>query len=431
MSKAQPIQPSERADILDILRGFALLGIFLANSAVFSQYVMQAPAETATWPTASIDKVLSWVHFALIDGKFYSLFSLLFGIGFSVFLYNKKAAGNDGILLFYRRLAFLMLFGIAHIYLLWDGDILLFYAVFGMLLPAFRNVSNRALISIAVVLLLSPILVDTLKIISEGKWNIANPFFKKALATDASVGITEENARNWLIVHKDYDSILDWNRSGFWWSAFLRLDSNRPMKVLAMFLVGLYVGRNLIYTRLEAYKSLLKKVQFWGLGIGIVAGIIHAYVEFDGERLPKPAGIWDTVFYALNVTPLAMGYAATLALWYTDGKLNWLLLPLRHAGRMALTNYIMQSVMGIIIYYGIGLGLGVKAGPSLFMPVAVGVFIFQVLYSRIWLSYFQYGPLEWVWRMLTYGKWLPIAKKTTASGSNNSDYILPNDNVKS
>ena len=410
MSQAPPIQPKERADILDILRGFALLGIFLANSAVFSQYVMQTPAETATWPTAGIDKILGWLHFALIDGKFYSLFSLLFGIGFSVFLYNKKAKGNDGILLFYRRLAFLMLFGIAHIYLLWDGDILLFYAVFGTLLPAFRNVSNRSLIIIAVLLLLSPILVDTLKILSEGKWNMAEPFLKKALATDASVGITEENARSWLIVHQDYGKILDWNRSGFWWSAFLRMDSNRPMKVLAMFLLGLYVGRNLIYVRLAEYKAMLGKVQFWGLAFGIITGIIHAYFEFDGERLPKPAGIWDTIFYALNVTPLALGYAATIALWYINGKLKWLLLPLRWMGRMALTNYMIQSVFGIIIYYGIGLGLGVKAGPSFFMPVALLVFLIQVVYSKIWLQYFNYGPMEWIWRMLTYGKPLRLKK---------------------
>lgn len=415
MQQTQPIKVQERSDILDILRGFALLGICLANAAVFSQFVMQTPDEIASWPTAGTDRILNWAHFALINGKFYSLFSLLFGIGFTVFLYNKSSRSNEGILLFYRRLAFLMLFGIAHIYLLWDGDILLFYAVFGLLLPLFRKVSDRNLIITAVVLLLLPILLDVLKIVSEGKWNVSNYFLKKALERDAAVGITEEGARSWLIVHKDYGKVLDWNSSGFWWSAFLRFDSNRPMKVLAMFLLGLYVGRNLIYARLEQYKPLLKKLQVWGLAIGIIAGLFLAWFEFDGQRLPKPAGIWDSIFYAVNVTPLALGYAATIALWHLGGKLNWLLNPLRHVGRMALTNYIMQSVLGIIIYYGIGFGLGLKAGPSFFMPVAILVFVVQVIYSTIWLKYFNYGPLEWIWRMLTYGKYLPIRKNNDNS----------------
>ena len=409
-ASTSPTQLNERATILDILRGFALLGIFLANSAVFSLFVMQDSKVTDSYSTAGIDKWLGWFHFAFIDGKFYSLFSLLFGIGFSIIFLRNKAKGLNGLTIFYRRLAVLFLFGLAHCLLLWDGDILMFYAVVGMFLPLFRNVADKTLVILAICLLASPLLFDLAKVLSDGKLDISQPFLQKALARTNELGITQENSGTWLITNTRYKDLLNWSSSGFWWSWFLRLNSNRPVKVLAMFLIGLYVGRNLIYSRLEEYKTLLKKVQLFGLGLGIPAGIMHAYFELDKKHLPATEGLWDTLSYALNVAPLSLGYAATIALWYVSRKNLWLLQPLRHVGRMALTNYIMQSALGVFIYYGIGLGMAANAGPALFMPIAVGVFIIQVIYSKIWLSYFNYGPLEWIWRMLTYGKYLPLLK---------------------
>ena len=411
-SIVSPVSANERADVLDILRGFALLGILLANSAVFSQYIMQDPKVTATWPTAAADKILGWFHFAMVDGKFYSLFSLLFGIGFSIIFLKNKNRGTNGLRLFYRRLLILALFGLIHTFLIWDGDILFFYAVFGLLLPLFRNVADKTLLIIAGSLLLSPLLIDFLKVITHGRWDVSKPFLNAALARDQFVGITEENARQWLLVHKSYSKVLDWNSSGIWWGWFFRMESNRPVKVLAMFLIGLYVGRNHIYNQLEQYKPLIKKMRNWGLGIGLPAGLLHAWFQFDDQRLPAWGGLLDTTFYALNVTPLAIGYAATLALWYVNAKFLPLLKPLRYVGRMALTNYIMQSVISMIIYYGIGFGLGKNAGPTFYIPVALMIFLFQVLYSKLWFRFFNYGPLEWIWRMLTYGKFLSLKKNS-------------------
>jgi uncharacterized protein len=412
-----PLLNNDRADILDILRGFALLGILLANSAVFSFYVMQNPEVKSGFSTAAVDKWLAWVHFAFIDGKFYSLFSLLFGIGFSIIFFRNKNAGRNGLTIFYRRLFILLLFGIVHCLLIWDGDILMFYAIVGMVLPLFTNVSDRALLITATCLLISPLIFDLLKVVSDGKLNVSKPFLDAAIARDKVIGLSEENAGNWLLVNKDYKHILDWNSSGIWFGWFLRMDSNRPVKVLAMFLLGLYIGRHQIFMQLHQFKPLLKKVQWFGWGLGIPAGILHAYFELDEKRLPALAGLWDTLFYALNVAPLALGYAATIALWHVNGKMKPLLNPLRHVGRMALTNYFMQSIMAITIYYGIGMGLGAKFGPALFMPVAIGVFILQVIYSKIWMTYFNYGPLEWIWRMLTYGKTLKIRKPKNTSNA--------------
>ncbi len=405
-----PLLNNERADILDILRGFALLGILLANSAVFSFYVMQNPGVTAGFSTAAIDKWLAWVHYVFIDGKFYSLFSLLFGIGFSIIFLRNKNAGRNGLTIFYRRLFVLLLFGIAHCLLIWDGDILMFYAIVGIFLPLFRNVSDKTLLILAICLLLSPLIFDLLKVLSDGKLNVSKPFLEAAVARDKVIGLSEENAATWLLVNKDYKHILDWNSSGIWFGWYLRMDSNRPVKVLAMFLLGLYIGRHQIFMQLKQFKPMLKKVQWLGWGLGIPAGLLHAYFEMDGKRLPAASGLFDTLFYALNVAPLALGYAATIALWYVNGKMIPQLKPLRHVGRMALTNYFMQSIMAIAIYYGIGMGLGAKFGPAFFMPIAIGIFFRQVIYSKIWMTYFNYGPLEWIWRMLTYGRLLKLKK---------------------
>lgn len=409
-TKATPILQQERADVLDGLRGFALLGIILANSAVFSLYVFQSPNALKEYSTASADSILFFLSHVLVEGKFYSIFSLLFGIGFSIIFLRNKNKGKNGLLVFYRRLLILLLFGLCHSLLLWDGDILFFYALAGMFLPLFRNTGNKTLLWLTALLLVSPVVFDVLKIISNGRWNIANSFLLKATAIDKENGIEGLYPGNWLIIHDSYADILKWSQSGFWWSWYLRLDSNRIVKVFAMFLLGLYVGRNELYLHLSNYKTLLERIRKWGFLIGIPAGIAFAWFASDKKSLPQPEDIWDTITYLLNVAPLALAYATTISLWYVNGKFQKTLSFLQPVGRMALTNYIMQTVMGVIIYYGIGIGLGGKFGPAGYIPIAIVLFIFQILFSNWWLLYFQYGPFEWIWRQLTYWKRLPLKK---------------------
>jgi uncharacterized protein len=408
-SSTLPVDKTQRADILDILRGFALLGICLANAGYFSLHIFQKQEQLALLSTARINHWLTLAHFALIDGKFYSLFSLLFGIGFAIIFFQKNAGTKKGLYFFYRRLFFLMLFGLAHSLLLWDGDILFFYALVGALLPLFRNCSNKTLIVLCILLLSSPVLFDILKVVSNGKWNISRPFFELATAYDKKAGITDQNLPTWLITHDTYKDLMAWSRSGFWWSWQLRLDSNRIPKVLAMFLLGLCIGRIRLYERLTENRLLLRKVQLWSFVVGLPAGVAAAYFHSDGKELPSAAGLWDTIFYALNVAPLSIAYAATIALLYDRHRwFKWL----QPVGRMALTNYIGQTIFGIAVYYGIGLGFGSNIGPAYYMPIAICIFIVQVLYSHLWMRYFEYGPLEWLWRHLTYGKRLSMLKKS-------------------
>lgn len=405
-----PVSANERSDILDILRGFALAGICVANYSIFSLYAFQPEEVRAAMPTAAIDQWFIYFHFTFIDGKFYSLFSLLFGIGFSIIYMRNKQKGSSGLKLFYRRLLILMFIGLAHILLLWEGDILLLYALLGMLLPLFRTVGNKQLLVLWIILILSPLFFDALKVVSDNQWNLANPLRAIAIELSAKQGITMENFSSWHIDHTRYADLFQANQSGFFWRYQGLLDSNRIPKVLGMFLLGLYAGRKLIFKNLEAYRPLLKSVQRWGFGIGLPASM-YPWLKWDHQGLPEAIGLLDTLFYAISVVPLSLAYTTTLCLWYLSpsGKANlqWLAAP----GRMALTNYLMQSVIAIGIFYGIGLGLGARTGLVYVFMIALSVYAFQVWYSFLWLKHFRYGPMEWVWRCLTYGKQLSIRKE--------------------
>lgn len=406
-----PTSSTERADILDILRGIALLGICVANFPMFSLYIFQPLEVRASMPTASIDQFLEYFHFIFIDGKFYSLFSLLFGIGFSIIYLRNSQDGKRGLKIFYRRLLVLMIIGFAHLLLLWEGDILLLYALIGMLLPLFRSVSDRKLLVLWVLLILSPLLFDSLKVISDNRWNISTPVLDVAMQISSFHGITEENFSTWHVDHTQYKDLLLYNQSGIFWRYQGLLDNNRIPKVLGMFLLGLYTGRKLIFRGLEENKALLKKVRRYGFMIGLPTSIMFAWLALDDKHLPNIIGLADTLFYALSVVPLCLAYTSTICLWYITPVGNQNLKLFAAPGRIALTNYLMQTVFAIAIFYGIGFGLGAKTGLLYVFLISLAIYVIQIWYSNLWLKYFRFGPVEWVWKCLTYWKWLPIKKE--------------------
>lgn len=409
-----PVASFERSDILDILRGIALFGICIANYPVLSLYIFQKPEVINAMPTAAIDRLLPYFHFTFIDGKFYSIFSLLFGIGFSIILLRAKEKGK-GLRILYRRLVVLCLIGLLHTLLLWEGDILLLYGLLGLLLPLFRNVANKKLIIIAIILIVSPLLFDLVKVLTDGAWNLGNPFMKLAITNALQYGITLDNFVNWQAIHTNYIDIFHYNQSGLLFRWEMLFSSNRLPKVFAMFLVGLYAGRKLIYRNLEENKGLFKNVQRWGFFIGLPTSIIHCLLELDGTSLPQPYALLDTLAYAVSVIPLSLAYTATVCLWYLNAAKRKLLMFFSAPGRMALSNYLLQTIFGVLIFYGIGLGLGARTGLIYVYLIAICVYLFEVSFSAMWLRYFQFGPMEWVWRQLTYGKVFRIKKQNAPS----------------
>jgi len=407
-----PVSLTERADILDTLRGFALLGVLLDNLVGFTGWAFQTQAMREALPTWPADGILALSELTFINGKFYSLFSLLFGIGFSIILIRNEQKAINPLPVFYRRLFVLLVIGAAHLFLLWEGDILFLYALIGLILPLFRKCSDKTLLITSAALILSPLILDGIYILLNGK--SGDGLQRLAVSIDKKNGVpTDSTYATYL--YKPGSGLQEWRNwqaSGWAYRYSYILDSNRIPKVLGMFLLGFYAGRKMMYMHLEKYVTLFKKLRLWGFVVGIPAAIACTYFEiFAKEQMnPEPARLGHTFFYAISVVPLSLAYTSVICLHWIKKKGNSKLKVLAPMGRMALTNYIMQTILGILIYYGVGFGLGGNIGPALFIPVGLAVYAFQVLYSNLWFRYFNYGPLEWIWRMLTYGKRLKIVK---------------------
>jgi uncharacterized protein len=398
-----PVAAKQRFILLDFLRGIALSGIGLANFPEFALYTFQKDEVTEAMPTAGIDHVVKFLQYMFIDGKFYTLFSLLFGIGFSIIISKMR---DNGAGLFYRRMILLFLIGLFHLLFLWAGDILVLYALLGLLLPLFEKVSDKRLLICSGILLLFPVVIDTFIVLSG--YNLAAPAINTSVWLQQKAGITDDNFGIWLLEADTYQDVLKFNLQG----SFIRIqefiEGNRVFKVLGLFLLGLYIGRNRIYADLEGNVSLLKNIRFYGFLIALPLSVLYAWNAVHGRPLGM---ILSAVLYAVSVFPLSFAYISAICLWYLKKKECFLLTVLAALGRMALTNYIGQSVFGMFIFYGIGLGLGAAIGLIYVELIAAGVFFIQIIYSYVWLRYFRYGPSEWVWRMLTYKKWLKISKR--------------------
>ena len=395
----------QRTTLLDALRGFALFGVVWSNYAFLSAWVFLSPEEQQALPGAWMDAVLGPFHDILIDGKFYSIFSLLFGIGFGFFL-DKGASGQSRFL---RRMLWLLLIGVLHLRFLWAGDILSLYAILGLMLPLFRVVGDRALPVIATVLLLSPIAVDAARVLTADAFYPAAPLAEALAADDVLHGNLWQVLRN--VPLGSWAEFTNGCERSWLFRIWIIVDSNRPQKVLALFLIGLWIARRKLFADPVQHRDLLQRVMYTGFAIGLPFCVLNWYSIEHLPRLPEVQGLVNTVSYVLGVVPLALAYAAGFALLWIDTRWQKRFLVLAPMGRMALTNYLMQTVLGILIFYGIGLGLGGKVSMMGYESIALAVFIVQVLWSHWWLKRFHFGPMEWLWRSLTYGKVMAMRKQ--------------------
>lgn len=310
MSNITPTSTSQRHIFLDALRGFALLGVCLANYPEFSLYTFQQDSVIDAMPTAGVDKIVRFLQYLFIDGKFYTLFSVLFGIGFSIIISHAAEKEANGFRIFYRRMVILALIGCTHLMAIWSGDILLLYAVLGMLLPLFRYMSDRNILITASILLLLPVMID-------GIAETAGLFFAKYPYEQwwhyaGIYGITEDNFGTWLRDADSYREVHQFLIQGAWERMYEFIDGNRYFKVMGLFLIGFVVGRHKIYADLKTHKALLNKVVLWGSIIGLPISVLYAISGVNSH----PMGLTvHTVLYAVSVYPLGFAYAALLGLF--------------------------------------------------------------------------------------------------------------------
>lgn len=401
-----PSKAVKRIHYLDALRGIAVFAIFTANIAVFSGYFFLRNSNVLPWATFKFDESLEMILYVLTDGKFYSIFSLLFGIGFTIQYENLKKRGLPFKPFFRRRMFWLVILGGIHLSLIWMGDILTLYALLGFILLNFVETKNKNLIKWAIILILLPILntilihflnvdyaVFFLKINEKlcNYFSIPTATFRDFKLTDLQVEFQNQNLLTFFKTNISNMFI----RIGF------VLYEGRPFKVLGIFLIGVWTGRKIIHENLLNNTKFLKKVALYGIVFGLPLNILRGYllIVSDGSKFSE---LYTTIAYALGTVPFALGIAASLALLYL--KRSSFFKYFEPVGKMALTNYISHSIISIIVFYGIGFGFFGKFGFTFLILYCCIVFIFQIIFSTLWLKKFKMGPLEWVWRKLTYGK---------------------------
>jgi uncharacterized protein len=351
----------------------------------------------------SADSLLWWTHF-LTDGKFYSIFSMLFGMGFAIQL--QKAEGNSSNFTSYyaRRLVILFLFGLLHAVALYVGDILMFYALVGFTLFFFRKASARSLLVLSAVLLALPVLQYLLFYINASPETNANPdpeffiFLRSTYQTGSFIEIAQINAMGTVM--------------GRYPDLFF---TGRAFKVLAMFLLGFYIVKKGLYKNLEQRKGFFIRLFAIGLFVGLpLNAALATLMEQDSYYAMTQGGYWLPIVYAYGVPLLALSYTSGITYLYTLPRWQPILQVFAPVGRMALTNYLMQSLICATIFMGWGFGMAGKVGPAIFLSMGVGIYVLQVLGSLHWLRTHRYGPMEMLWRRLTYGRVVVAGRKLKA-----------------
>ena len=392
----------QRHDILDIVRGVALLGVLLANMQDFSFFNALTTEEKSNLPLAELNNIVLFMTSTFLEGKFYSLFSILFGIGFAVFINKENALWR-----YRRRMFFLSIFGGAHALLLWSGDILLLYALLGLSLPLFSRLKDKTIFILSIFLICSPLIMDSIRVSSNYAFDPGETLLSTALEKSVKPIGDESGFRAYadLMKKADYSSTVHTNIAGWYFRWAYLLESNRPLKVLGLFLLGLLIGRNNLFLNLQEKTQLLIKIRNGTLFIGLPSSLLMAYLDVYAQGMPH---LVNTSLYLLSVVPMALAYLAIICLCFSHDNKHAILKLFAPFGRMALTCYLIQSLAAIIIFRGSGLSFALELGPALYITIGLLVFVLQVLFCHIWLKYFQFGPFEWLWRLLTYWKYLSI-----------------------
>ena len=414
MNQLAPVQAAEREKFMDVLRGFAILGIFIANLGSGLSWYNESAHMTGPMLMEGWDHKMLFLHHMFIEGKFYSIFSLLFGWGIALQIKRGLAKDINPIPTIRRRLFFMLILGAVHL-LIWNGDIVFFYAMLGFLLIPLRKFSNKTLLVTGAVLILTPILFYWLKM----EYPVLN--YPAEKMNELGIKVTSN-----MLPIKSQEDYMALMQHGSWWDQFkvnvggvffrygyLFFVSRIP-KVVGMFLIGYVIGRTDFYKNIVQHKKLL----YYLIGIGIVVGLpANYYLAYymtwhDGDYYGlKTNGLYQTIFYAVGVVPLALLYVSVFMLSFQANTGRKILSVLAPVGKMAFSNYIMQSLIGNFVFLGAGLGYMGTVGPVYYTMFGILVFIGQIIISTIWLNYFNYGPLEWLWRSATYSKW-QVMKKT-------------------
>lgn len=387
----QTLKTTERLGVVDALRGFALLAIVLLHN--LEHYNLFLPLEfTVPGWLQTIDKYMWDTMFFLFAGKAYATFSLLFGFSFYIQLHNAEKRGTDFRGRFAWRLCLLFLFAQLHA-LFYNGDILLLYAVVGFALIPVCKLNDKTVFGIAVILLLQPYewgraiyaMIDPNYVPVTGHFI---PYAERAQVVTANGSFLEVLRSN----------ITD----GQLYSNIWQVENGRLFQTAALFMFGMLLGRRKYFIKSEEsicfWKKMLKYAVIAFIPLYCLKTFVSDLITNPSVLVPYKIAVPSYVNFAFMVILVSI---FTLLWFKKNSGYGWqsLLIPY---GRMSLTNYISQSIMGVCIYYGFGLSMYRYAGATGSFLIALCIFTIQLIFSRWWLAQHKQGPLEFLWRKGTW-----------------------------
>jgi uncharacterized protein len=405
-----PVAEAERIQTLDVLRGFAVLGILVMNIQSYGMPLAAYLNPHAAGPLEGADWWAWLAGHALADRKFINMFSMLFGAGVLLFAARIEARGDKPRALHYRRMLWLLLFGAAHAYLLWYGDILFSYAVCGMLIYPLRRRRPRTLL-----------LVGLLVMAVGSAFYLFAGWSMKYWPPEEIVKLEREN---WRPPAEDLAREINIYRGGWLEQMQERVPTSFFLQTQYLLMYELWRAGGLMligmalfqwgalrgersdgfYWRCIAAGALIgMPVTLYGLWRNVAAGWDLHYSFFIGPQF----NYWSSVLTSLM-------YIGVLSLLVRKRAAQWLTSRLAAAGQMAFTNYIMQTVICTTIFYGHGLGLYSRVSRTAQLGIVLAIWMLQLAYSPWWLRRFRFGPLEWLWRSLTYGAFQPLSRTASS-----------------
>ncbi|XRL85366.1 DUF418 domain-containing protein [Bacillus subtilis] len=400
MSSLQPTLTNERIGVLDVLRGMAIFGILFVNLAHFSypdMYLSMLGKENFfmdKWSEA--DFAAADILKFFIQTKCILLFSFLFGFGMVVMMERAENKGKRFVPLYVRRLMALLLFGTIHAFLIWDGDILTEYALLGFVLLLFRKSKPKTLLiwAVSLYLLFSiPFMLTSFDQSNGQEWvQAVTQQAKQAIHVYGSGSLKDiaEQRIHDRLVYMSSNGMLTYNPLNFFFAS---------IPYFSMFLLGAAAAKSRYLHEPEKHRKGLKRLWMAGLVIGIGAQVLYSVTDKE-------------ICLLIGAPFLMFFYVTTVVYLYHKTRVRTVLQSFSAVGRMAFTNYLMQSIVCTWIFYHYGLGLYGKVYPAAGVLITIAVCAVQMVFSHLWLRVFRIGPFEWLWRSATYLSWQPIAKKT-------------------
>jgi uncharacterized protein len=389
VSNIGPVGQNKRIVIVDILRGWALLGVVLMNFTAIYLFSGNKPN-----PDAFNSFLIKFIR-GVFDSKSWTLLSFLFGYGFAVLIENVASKGINPVRFFLRRMCWLLVIALIDS-AIWYGDILKDYAIFGALLLLFRKVSAKTAFYICLALLLvNPLITAFILSFKIHGFALAAPYF--------------------VLYHSH--NLLDVLKSGYICSYITQITSPTYTVifhevVLLCFMLGLAAKKINFFGRLAENGKYIKRT-FWVSPA--LTGVL--WIPYAFPRAPWLTKVFTWFNPTLWLFLSTMIFLTSAICWlYLAGKLKRFFGALQVYGRMTLTNYVMQNMLGMLLFSGFGLGLLMRnLSYGAFVLLALSIYVGQIYFSKWWLSRYYYGPLEWIWRQLSYGKHLPIKRVPDAN----------------